>query len=425
MINREGIIDYLKRKYVFNGIVRELKIKPIKDKITTLIGPRRAGKTYYFYYLMNHYKKTLYLNFENIFLKSIHAAEFFEILKIYQEIYGYEPRVLFLDEIQELNDWQTLLRTLLDYKYMIFVSGSSSKLLSKEIATQLRGRTITYSLFPFSFREFLKAKNVSIGKDLSFKEKGLVLNYLREYLKFGGFPEVCLIDDVNKKEILLKSYFDEIFLKDFMERHEIRSIDVGRFLFELIFQNYSNELNIKKIFNYIKSKVAVSKKTIYQYLDHLQDTLSVFFLDRFSLSVYSRKGWPKKVYIVDIGLSLPLTFSEDIGKKMENIVFLELLRKTNESLIQIYYLKEQDYEIDFIIKEKDKIKELIQVSYINSPDEINERELKAFIKFNKLNHSNPKHTIITWDYEAKKEFKWFNKNVKVDFVPLWKWLLNF
>jgi len=155
MIERKAIIDYIKREKKFSGIKRELKISPIKGKITSIIGPRRSGKTFYLLYLLNFkYQKALYLNFELFFLKKISPSEFFEIIKLHNEIKGYPPKVLLLDEIQEVKDWQSLLRTLLDYGYEIVVSGSSSKLLSKEIATQLRGRSIPYLLLPFSFREF-------------------------------------------------------------------------------------------------------------------------------------------------------------------------------------------------------------------------------------------------------------------------------
>ncbi|RLE41891.1 AAA family ATPase, partial [Candidatus Woesearchaeota archaeon] len=237
MIERESIIDYIKREKKFIGIKRELEITQIRGKITSIIGPRRSGKTFYLLYLLNHkYPKALYLNFELIFLKKILAKEFFDIIKIHNEVKGYAPKTLLLDEIQEIKNWQTLLRTLLDYGYEIIVTGSSSKLLSKEIATQLRGRSISYLLLPFSFREFLSIKNFKPAKFLTFEEKGKVLRFLREYLDGGGFPEVVLSENKFQKEKLLKTYFDEIFLKDFVERHKIKSIEFGRLLFEFMFQ---------------------------------------------------------------------------------------------------------------------------------------------------------------------------------------------
>jgi len=422
MIERKAVIDYIKREKRFSGIERELKIQHIKGKITSIIGPRRSGKTFYLLYLLNSkYQKALYLNFELFFLKNLSPSEFFEIIKLHNEIKGYTPRILLLDEIQEVQDWQSLLRTLLDYGYEIVVTGSSSKLLSREIATQLRGRSISYLLLPFSFREFLKAKNFEPEKFLTFEERGKILRLLREYLDFGGFPEVVLSEDRFQKEKLLKTYFDEIFLKDFVERHKIKSIELGRLLFEFIFQNFSKEISIKNIQRYLEKRIPFSKKTIYSYLENIKDTISVFFLDKFSLSVYARKSWPKKVYIADIGSSVPLGFSSDIGKKMENVVFLELLRKTNEKpLMEIFYWKDyQGREVDFVIKEGVKIEQLIQVTYANGRDEINEREIKALLKASEELRCKDL-LCITWDFEGEEKID----GKKIKFVPLWKWLLE-
>jgi len=422
MIERKAIIDYIKKEKRFSGIKRELKISPIKGKITSIIGPRRSGKTFYLLYLLNSkYQKALYLNFELFFLKKISPSEFFEIIKLHNEIKGYTPKALLLDEIQEVNDWQSLLRTLLDYGYEIVVSGSSSKLLSREIATQLRGRSISYLLLPFSFREFLKAKNFEPEKFLTFEEMGKILRLLREYLDFGGFPEVVLSESRFQKEKLLKTYFDEIFLKDFVERHKIKSIELGRLLFEFMFQNFSKEISIKNIQRYLEKRTPFSKKTIYSYLENIKDTISVFFLDRFSLSVYARKSWPKKVYIADTGSSIPLGFSGDIGKRMENIVFLELLRRTNKKpLMEIFYWKDyQQREVDFVIKEGLKIKQLIQVSYVSDKNEINEREIKALLKVSK-DLKCKDLLCITWDYEDVEAIG----RKKIKFLPLWKWLLS-
>ncbi|MCD6528312.1 ATP-binding protein [bacterium] len=422
MIERKTIIDYIKREKRFSGIKRELKISPIKGKITSIIGPRRSGKTFYLLYLLNFkYQKALYLNFELFFLKKISASEFFEIIKLHNEIKGYTPKVLLLDEIQEVKDWQSLLRTLLDYGYEIVVSGSSSKLLSKEIATQLRGRSIPYLLLPFSFREFLKAKNFKPEKFLTFEERGKTLRLLREYLDFGGFPEVVLNKNRFQKEKLLKTYFDEIFLKDFVERHQIKRIEQGRLLFEFMFQNFSKEISIKNIQRYLEKRIPFSKKTIYSYLENVKDTISVFFLDKFSLSVYARKSWPKKVYIADVGSSMPLGFFSDIGKRMENVVFLELLRKTNKKpLMEIFYWKDyQQREVDFVIKEGLRVKQLIQVSFASDRNEINEREIKSLLKASELLKCKDL-LCITWDYEEVEVIK----RKKIKFLPLWKWLLS-
>ncbi len=422
MLDRDALIDYLKREKPFTGVERELEITTMKNKITSIIGPRRAGKTFYMLYLLNHgFQDALYLNFESMILKNIKPEEFLEVIKICNEVLGYSPKTLLLDEIQEVEQWDVLLRTLLDYGYDIVVTGSSSKLMSKEISTRLRGRSISHLLLPFSFGEFLRARGVKMEKYMTFEETGSVLNFLREYLEYGGYPEIVLSGDTFLKEKLLMSYFDEIFLNDFVERHEIRSIELGRLLFEFIFQNFSKEMSIKNIESFLRERVPLSKKTIYSYLEKVRDTLSVFFVDRFSFSVYLRKTWPKKVYIADVGLAIPISFSPDVGKRMENAVFLELMRRTNhDPLLEIFYFRDyQGREVDFVIKRGSAVNELLQVTYASGRDEIENREIKSLIKASELMKCK-NLTVITWDYENREEIK----NRKIRFIPLWKWLLE-
>ncbi|MEM5875176.1 MAG: ATP-binding protein [Candidatus Aenigmatarchaeota archaeon] len=418
-MNKELIKDYFIREKKFKGIKRELEIKDVKDKAISILGPRRAGKTWYMLYLLNTlYKDSLYINFEDLAFRNVRAEDFFEILKIFVEVKGFSPKTILLDEIQIVEGWESLVRTLIDREYKVFITGSSSKLLPKEIATQLRGRTINYLLLPFSFREFLVANNFEIKQNYTFEEKGSLLKFLDRYLKEGGYPEVVFSDE---KEKLLKRYFDEIFLSDFVERHKIKSFELGRFLFEFVFQNFGKEISINKIGKTIRERVNFTNKTLYDYIDKLQDTLNVFFVDRFSKSIYIRRSWPKKVYVVDTGISVLVRFSKDVGKLMENIVFLELLRKTNSTPLQeIYYWKDyQQNEVDFVIKEGLDVKQLIQVTYASSKDEIEKREIKALIKASELLKCK-NLLIITWDYEDELEIE----NKKIKFIPLWKWLLE-
>ena len=405
--------DFFKREIKFEGVERALKLPKI-NKIISIIGPRRAGKTWYFYFLFQKEENPMYVNFEDITFKYLEAKEFFKILKIFSEI-KYEPKALFFDEVQNLKNWSTLVRSLYDRGFKIFVTGSSSKLLPKEISTELRGRTLSYLLLPFSFSEFLKAKNFKPEADI-FEKRGTLLKLLHAYLEEGGFPEVVLSEN---KEKILREYFNEIFYKDFVERHRIKSLEFGRFLFEFCFQNFSKEISFRKIKNFFGKNV--SDTTLYEYIEKLQDTLSVFFLEKCEKSVYLRKSWPKKIYVCDLGLSNILGFEEDIGKKMENAVFLELLRRTNKKpLMEIFYWKDyQQREIDFIIKEGLKIKQLIQVTYASTRDEIIEREIKSLLKASEL--LKCKNLLcITWDYEGEEKIG----GKKIKFVPLWRWLLS-
>jgi len=400
-------------------IERELFVKPIKGKAISIVGPRRAGKTFYFFQLMRKNKKNcLYLDFEDSALAEIRFDEILDVINLFTETTGQTPTDIFLDEVQKVDKWESMVRTLLNRDFNIFITGSSSKLLSKEIATQLRGRSLTYLLFGFSFREFLKARNFELKKVLSQLEKAKIKNLLREYIELGSFPEVVLKEE---KEKILKEYYDAIFFRDFVERHELKSLEVARFIFSHVFQNFSQEISINKIFNLFKSKgVKIGKSTLYDYVEKLQDTLAVFFVKKYSEKISLRESWPKKIYICDTGISKVIRFSEDLGKLMENVVFIELMRKTNENpILEIFYFKVDGSEVDFVLKEGLKVRQLIQVTYSSSKDEIEKREIKSLVKASQLLKCK-NLLVITWDYEDETKVE----NRKIVFQPLWKWLIS-
>ena len=169
------------------------------------------------------------------------------------------------------------------------------------------------------------------------------------------------------------------------------------------------------------------KNLVYDYVEKLSESFAVFFVEKFEKSVYKRKTSLKKVYICDTGLSNIIRFDKDIGKRMENVAFLELLRGLNKNpLREIFYFKDsQQHEVDFLLKEGFKIKQLIQVTCASSFDEIDKREIRSLLKAGELfKEHKPELLVITLDYEDEKEIKWFGKEGKVKFVPLWKWLLN-
>lgn len=401
-------------------IPRELKIKTAKNRTIVIIGPRRAGKTYYFFQLIKNIGKNqaIYLDFEEFFLRELELRDIFKIiLELFPEVSGNDVKYIFLDEIQVIENWENLVRSLLSRGFNVFITGSSSKLSGKEIATQLRGRTLTYILLPFSFREFVKAKNAKLDLNI-LSNIGKLKNLFSEYIEYGGFPEVVLSDSRHK---LLRDYLDLIFLKDFVERHNIRNFTLARFLFSHVIQNFSKELSVRALWRKLKSSGrSPNLSTIYDYVEHLEDTLFLFFLRRFSLKASIRESWPRKVYLADMGLTKAMRFFEDVGKLLENAVFLELLRQTNiHPLYEIYYWREKKHEVDFVIKEGEHVKQLIQVTYANSFDEIEKREIQGVLKASDLLGCN-NLLILTWDYDDKRLIE--NKEIK--FIPAWKWMLE-
>jgi len=415
MMRRELIEDFFSREIVFRGVERELNVLSCGEvgKVVSVIGPRRVGKTWYFYSLIGKLSNPMYVNFEDIAFRNIEVEDFFNIIKIFTEL-KYNPKSILLDEIQVLRGWSVLVRSLHDRGYRVFVTGSSSKLLPMEISTELRGRTMSYILLPFSFREFLKAKGGVVDVH-TFEGRGVILRFLKEFLLYGSYPEVVLSLD---KDRILREYFNEIFYRDFVERHGIKSIEFGRFLFEFSFQNFSREISLRKIRDYFGKRV--SDTTLYDYVDKLQETLNIFFVERFSESIYKRRSWPRKIYVCDTGISRIIRLSEDMGRLMENSVFLELLRKRNyDPLIEIYYWRDVRGEVDFIVKSGLDVRELIQVTYASSRDEIDAGEIKSLVKIGELLNCR-NLIIITWDYEDKLKL---DNNV-INLIPMWKWLIK-
>ncbi len=426
MYDKKLVADYLIKKTEeirnLKFFEREIEIDFIPGKAISIIGPRRSGKSFLLKILgKKFFRRQFYVDFENIEVKKVEAAEVFELIALYTEIFGEEPDILLLDEIENLKDWSSLVRSLLDRGFKILISGSSSKLSSKEIATQLRGRTISYILLPLSFREFLNLKGFAIKKYLSLEEEAKAKRLLREYLLEGSYPEVLLAENEERKRRILSDYYTTILYRDFVERFELKSLEVAKFIFDFFLQNYSCLFSVKKVANFLASQgVKFGKSTIYSYVEKLPETLSIFFVEKFGSSIYERMAWPKKSYVCDLGLSNVVKFSEDFGRRMENTVFLEFQRKINKNpLLNVFFFRnKKQNEVDFVVKENLMVKQLVQVSYASSKDEIERREIKSLIKAGEeLNCKNL--LIITWDYED--ELKINEKTIKC--MPLWKWLL--
>jgi len=216
---------------------------------------------------------------------------------------------------------------------------------------------------------------------------------------------------------LLSEYYNSIFYRDFVERFKLKSLEIAKFIFNFFLQNFSCKISVNKIVNFLKSQgLKFGKNTVYEYVEKLPETFNVFLVEKLERSIY--RSWPKKAYICDLGLAnITKAFEEEFGRKIENIVFLELMRRKNiNPLIEVYYLKVNNKEIDFVLKEGLRIKQLIQVTYAFSKDEIKEDAkslLKAYELFKK---HKPELLIITWDYEDVLG--------EIKFVPLWKWLLR-
>ncbi|AIU70835.1 ATPase [Thermococcus eurythermalis] len=397
---------------------REVSLNP--GKATVIIGPRRSGKTYLLYSLVGEERERyVYLNFENPLLFGITGRDFPGVVDAYFDLYpeNVGKEVFFLlDEIQNVPDWEIGVRYLLDEGFMVAVTGSSSKLLSREVATQLRGRGISYTLLPLSFREFLQFKGVELKRhDVYGRKVHRIKELLGEYLRYGAFPEVVLLDD---KVRILEEYFSVMITKDVVERHGIRNVALIEALVKLLLSNYAKYTSYSSIHRFLQSEFGTSKTTALEYLRALEDSFFVFFLPKFARSEKESIRAPKKVYLIDTGFAL---FSrKDPARDMENAVFLELLRRKhyqNPLLNICYYGGSGEKEVDFVVSESGKVVELIQVTLSLSDAE--ERELSSLTEAGR-NLGCKNLTVVTLDEEETIE----RDNLRINVVPLWKFLLG-
>ncbi len=405
---------------------RSMEIQKTKQFVIPIIGPRRAGKSFYLYDLILNKIKIndedfIYINFEDPEMIGAGIKDMLDAVNVHEEFYGKIPEYIFLDEVQNIENWEKAVSGLYETKnHYLFISGSSSKLLSKEIATSLRGRTLTYSILPLSFKEFLAFNDIKIKPPLSTSDENQIKNNLRKYMEFGGFPDIVFDNQIADR--FFKEYLDLVLFRDIIERYNIKNIFIIKFLIKSMLASFSKQSSVNSTFNTLKSQgIKVSKKTLYNYTSYLEDSFFAFFLKKFSYSIKISEASLPKVFINDTGLitSLISGFSENFGRLMENIVFLELKRAQNEAPgLEIYYYK-NGIEVDFLLKEKLEIKRLVQVCYdIEDPD-TKEREIKALLKASmELKCSDL--LVITWDREGEERIG----NKKVVYLPLWKWLLK-
>ena len=410
---REVVEDY--REVKVSGVKRELKIPiPSLPKAIALIGPRRAGKTFYLLQmykdLLSQGKPALYIPLDDDRLYPPNTKTLSTLLDLFHMEFGEKSGILLLDEIQEVNRWELFVKRAVSMGFTVFISGSSSKLLSREVATQLRGRGIHFELFPFSFNEFINAKGVEPGA--STKKRAAIKKTMEEYLLWGGFPEVALEENRLIKRKLLEEYLGVMLYRDIVERHGVKNLRALKLFIKLLTGSFAREISLSRTAKYMKGiGVDVSRNTLSDYLRYLQDAFFVFPLKKLGPIKESEKSLPK-IYIIDNGIitaSTPRAKSE-LGRLMENLTYLHLRRLEKE----VYYIKTPTWEVDFAVREGNGFN-LIQVSYTVEGPDTWKREVNGLIKASKLVPTKST-TVVTYDYEEEETIE----GQKIRFVPLWK-----
>ena len=414
---------------------RDIKIPLDSKKIVAISGPRRSGKTFLLFYQIKKLlaqkvprERILYINFDDPRLLPFSSKDMEDLLDAYFELYPSlknKRNFAFFDEIQNVKDWERSIRRIYDSQnFRIFLTGSSSKFLTKETATSLRGRAINYELLPFSFREILKVKRIEIKPDTFYsKTRFTIKKLLSQYLKEGGFPEVVLEKNPDVKIRILKEYLETMFFRDLVERFNIKNQSVLREMIKYLTSNVTSLFSLNAFWKWIKQTYPVGKKTLINYTSALEEIGLFFLVRKFSFSLKEQVQTPRKSYIIDNGLrtAYGFKFSQDMGKVLESSVFLELKhRQTKDPLMEIFYWQDyQGKEVDFVIKRGRKIKELIQVCANLEDFKVKKREINSLLKASKeIKCKN--FLIITEDCEKEEKIE----NKKIKFIPLWKWLLS-
>ena len=416
---------------------RDVEMPRISRKADVVIGMRRSGKTYALYQEMHRLlaegvprDRMLYMNLEDDRLGQPDLAGLDQMLETF---YRLSPAArehgafIFLDEVQVVEGWSRFARRVLDTEAArLYVTGSSAKMLSTEVATEFRGRGFAVELLPFSFRESLRHG----GIDIPEAEPGSALRsrleaHLATYLEVGGFPDVQTLDG-EKRIQTLQDYVELVLVRDVIERHGHAHVAAVRAFAAALLRASAQTFSVNKVFNDLTSRgLKVGKDTLHALLDELSDAFLVFPVSIFRRSLRARQIAPKKAYAVDPGLALAMShaLTEDVGRRLETTVYLELRRRlgrVREGAIS-YYVTEDGHEVDFVVGDRDEphVAQLVQscVSLRDTPTRV--RELRALEEA--MTELGRREATIVTLYE--RDTVEVGAGI-VEVVPAWRWLLG-
>lgn len=425
---KEIIADFHERKLPVHT-PRMVDLACPENKIRCLTGVRRSGKTFTFYQLIDELlqrdidkQRILYINFEDERFLPLTVADFSTILNAYYEMFPAfkEQQVFFFfDEIQNISQWEKFIRRIHDTENArINLTGSSSKLLSRDLATALRGRTLSYEIFPFGFAEFLRCKNIP-HDIISSKARSQVVNAFETYLYCGGFPEILGYREEFRLKTL-QEYFNLILYKDLIERYDIRNFALVKYLLRFLLANNANPFSVNKFYNDSKSQgYQISKDTIHNYLSYLEDAYCFSLVPIFSESLRVRQVNYRKIYAIDHGLVTATASSQsyNTGRLLETMVYNQLRRTYDRERI-FYYRTFAGAEIDFVASTQNAAIELIQVCEQLTDSATRDREIEALLAgMDELKLEQA--TIITRDHSETLSAG--DKKIRV--IPFYAWAL--
>ncbi|MEK7168793.1 MAG: ATP-binding protein [Patescibacteria group bacterium] len=344
-----------------------------------ITGFRRVGKTYIVLEAVNKLlskysrEEVIYLNFEDERIINPDTNLLTDLIPEAEAVFGKKPKFLFLDELQLIPNWSKWVRRVLDSEDIkLVITGSSSKMGSSELPTELRGRAEETKIVPLNLDEFMRFKG---------QEKIRLPFLLNEYLIYGGLPAVVLSPEEKKLE-LLQSYYRTVVQREVIDRYKIKNENVLKTLLTLLIN--SNYITISKLFNSLKSLgLAVGKTTIDKYINNIKSSYFMEELNIFNYKIINQLMYPRKNYFVDTGFisALSTKFSKNMGRLFENMVY-QKLKTGNENIF--YWKDERDREVDFVILEGGKVRSLYQACYDISDEDTFDREVKSLLRAQKV-----------------------------------------
>lgn len=431
MVNilKEIILDF-QEIHLNTGVARRFQITPIQGKASVCIGVRRSGKSTYMFQIMQRLidngvsrQNILYLNFFDDRLHGLQYDNLGLILEAYFSIYPEKKNIekvyCFFDEIQVMTDWEPFVDRLMRTENCeIYITGSSAKMLSREIATQMRGRALSWEMFPFSFREFLDYKGIESDGPLSTKKRLIVQKAFDEYWEKGGFPEVSGLDRMLRIKIH-QEYFNAMLFRDLVERHDISHPKAVTDLAHRLVDNIASLYSINNLTGYLKSLGhKAPKSAVSNYLEWFEDAFALFTVRIFDASLSRSNANPKKIYCIDHSLvtSIGSGILVNSGHLLENLIFIALRRITPD----IFYFKSKGgREVDFILQRQDRSRMLVQVCETMVDSKTRKREIAALTEaMNELKIGTG--FIVTQNEEETIQVNAGN----IEIIPAWHFLLS-
>ena len=398
--------ELVSRPYLMRRNNQNVELLLKSPLIKLITGPRRVGKSTQALLMLRN-KNFAYLNFDNNSLLEAWNSEL--VMRMLDEVYpGYE--YILLDEVQNLESWDLWVSQLYRMGKNLVITGSNAKMLSSEMATVLTGKYVQIEMLPFSLEEFFDWNKLDLHSPKSERKTDFIL-LIDDYLKHGGYPEVVALRQLSHS--YLDTLFDSIIWKDVAKRHKVRNItDLNNLAIYLI-SNFCNPISANDL---AKELGLSSVNTTKKYMDYLHEPYLFYYLSRYNNKLKLMQKAPRKVYLVDNGFitSKSFSLSENLGRLLENQVFIELLRRGYDvEKTMFYYRSRNDKEVDFVLRKANKVETLVQVCYDMSSPKTEKREVESIVECaEELNCNN----LIIVTYNDKRVIE--KKDYKINVVPI-------